>query len=213
MRTTVPTGPTTFGEALADADETLVNPEYLRTRANITVAQAIEIEEREAVRRSVDAQYPAVAAFLEESGRPSEFLERMHALHESALEGASPAVVTWVTELEEYVRESPDPRAAFESVSEAVADAIRSRAKCKAYAWCVRRGEHDDHHGASITVTAPGAEAPYLDASLIAFEPGSEFVGFAEADLTPAQARQEAAKLRAFAGHLEGLAAYVDGGR
>lgn len=69
MRTTVPTGPTTFGETLADADETLVNPEYLRTRANTTVAQAIEIQEREAVRLSVEAQFPTVAAFLQELAR------------------------------------------------------------------------------------------------------------------------------------------------
>ncbi|GAQ69702.1 hypothetical protein T45_01433 [Streptomyces turgidiscabies] len=81
MSTTVQTFPASLGEVLANADATLTNPDVTRTRANITVAQAIQAEERAVVERSVAAQFPVVAAFLadehaREHAEPKvEFLE------------------------------------------------------------------------------------------------------------------------------------------
>ncbi|MFD9133589.1 DUF6907 domain-containing protein [Streptomyces bottropensis] len=66
MSTTVQISPMDFGEILADADEARANPNATRTRAQTTVAEILAEQEREAVRRSVDAQFPAVAAFLAE---------------------------------------------------------------------------------------------------------------------------------------------------
>ncbi|WP_405645874.1 hypothetical protein [Streptomyces sp. NBC_00019] len=271
MSTTVQTFPRTLGEVLASGDAALTNPDVTRTRACTTVAQVLEAEERAAVRRSVDAQFPVVAAFLaagiewptshsitanlpgdfpwcalgeclehrcrdgeafteRSSAQAScggegaaldsadaeqvidnvaEFLEDMRALHTQLLEGASPKVVKWVRDLEAYVEDEPDPRAAYEEV----AAAIRSKRPCKTYAWCTERGQHEDHQGAPIAVTVPGETDPYLDARLLSFGPGTESIGFAESDVTPGQARQEAAKLREFADRLEGLAAVVEAGR
>ncbi|MDX2639934.1 DUF6907 domain-containing protein [Streptomyces stelliscabiei] len=66
MSTTVQSFPASLGEVLADADATRTNPDVTRTRACITVAEAAEVQEREAVHASVAAQFPAVAAFLDE---------------------------------------------------------------------------------------------------------------------------------------------------
>lgn len=217
MSNTVHTFPATFGEVLASGDAALTNPDVTRTRAYVTVAQAIEAEERAAVRMSVDEHFPVVAAFLE---RPAphplpldtqeEFLERMHAVHARMLEDASPAVVAWVEQLEEFVATQPNPAQALAAVDAAV----QETRQCVAYDWCVERGNHGiNHHGAIISVTAPGAEQAYVDAQLMGFGPGTELIGLVEWDLTPAQARQEAAKLREFADQLEGLADAVGGDR
>ncbi|NNN36073.1 hypothetical protein HLK59_38080 [Streptomyces sp. S3(2020)] len=301
MSTTVQTFPASLGEVLASADAAVTNPDVTRTRANITVGQALEAEEREAVRRSVDAQFPVVSAFLADSERPAahpvsdddtghfpfcapglcverrtadstftehssapatlpvpagmsgtgpllsaelyansesvgvsfgfdaggegvaldsagaarviesvaDFLEHMRALHAQMLEGASPKLTAWVRDLEAYVEGEADPRAAYAEV----ADAIHAKRRCQAYAWCIERGEHDDHQGVALEVTVPGGESPYVNARLLAFEKRSEVIGFCESDLTPGQARQEAAKLREFADRLEGLAAVAEAGR
>ncbi|MGJ5834189.1 DUF6907 domain-containing protein [Streptomyces ossamyceticus] len=147
MSTTVQIAPMDFGEILADADEARANPSVARTRAQTTVAEILAEQEREAVRRSVDAQFPAVAAFLDE---------------ESA--------------------ECPE--------------------------WCFEPKPHRDHVSAAVALRAPGEAHPYIDARLLDFGNGP-IVGLAEADLTPQQAVAEAAKLRAFAGSLEGLARYA----
>ncbi|MGY1499162.1 DUF6907 domain-containing protein [Streptomyces sp. QTS52] len=62
MSTTVSAFPASLGEVLADADATVINPDVIRTRANVTVAQA---EERAAVSGTVDAHFATMAAFLE----------------------------------------------------------------------------------------------------------------------------------------------------
>ncbi|MBZ3907318.1 hypothetical protein [Streptomyces griseiscabiei] len=77
MSTTVQRFPASLGEVLADADATATTLDATRIRAGITVGQALEAEEREAVRRSVDAQFPIVAAFLaEESAKCPEWCLR-----------------------------------------------------------------------------------------------------------------------------------------
>ncbi|MFD5472947.1 DUF6907 domain-containing protein [Streptomyces sp. NPDC127105] len=199
MSNTVQTFPAAFGEVLSSGDAALKNPEVTRTRACITVDQALEAEERDAVRRSVDDQFPTVAAFLED----------MRASREKMLEGASPAVVAWAERLEDYVAGQPDP----EQAPAGVQAALQSEIRCAVYSWCTEHGQHDDHQGAPIAVTAPGATVPYVDAWLLSFGPGAELIGFAESDLTPEQARQEAAKLRVFADQLEDLADTLGGGR
>jgi hypothetical protein len=217
MSTTVVPFPATLGEVLASGDAALTNPDVTRTRACITVRQAVEAEEQERVRLSVEAQFPAVAAFLEEAQpHPTEeptgtqaFLESLRALRREQLEGAPPAVVAYAGQLEEYVASQPDPAQALETI----ADALQQEARCSLYGWCIERGEHEDHQGERIELTAPGETSPYVDAWPLSFGPGTELIGLSESDLTPAQARQEAAKLRAFADQLEGMANTLGGAR
>ncbi|MDX3522390.1 DUF6907 domain-containing protein [Streptomyces scabiei] len=77
MSTTVQISAARLGEVLADADATRTDSDTAHTRASVTVAEAVEAQEREAVRRSVDAQFPAVAAFLaEESAKCPEWCLR-----------------------------------------------------------------------------------------------------------------------------------------
>ncbi|MFJ8269479.1 hypothetical protein ACIQ8G_03755 [Streptomyces sp. NPDC094154] len=111
--------------------------------------------------------------------------------------------------IEDCVAGQPAPERALATVEAA----LRSETRCAVYSWCTERGQHDDHRSASITVTAPGATVPYVDAWLLSFGPGTELIGFVESDLTPEQARQEAARLRAFADQLEGFADTLGGGR
>ncbi|GGV34314.1 hypothetical protein GCM10010293_36720 [Streptomyces griseoflavus] len=79
MSTTVVPLPAFLGEVLASADAAITNPAVRRARADITVAQALEVEERTALERSMDTRFPKTTALLADGEQP-----RAHVLETDA---------------------------------------------------------------------------------------------------------------------------------
>jgi hypothetical protein len=84
---------------------------------------------------------------------------------------------------------------------------VRQSTPCPVYAWCAERGDHVDHIGTPTVVPSPKHdEPPYLDAFLLHLAGGQPIIGLGGADLTPAQARTEANRIRAFADQVDAMA-------
>lgn len=84
MSNTVVPFPASLGEVLASGDAAVTNPDVARTRACITVAQALEAEERHALEQSMADHFPLTSA-LTAAGR-KEFRASLGAC--DGLEGA-----------------------------------------------------------------------------------------------------------------------------
>ncbi|GHH38222.1 DUF6907 domain-containing protein [Streptomyces candidus] len=99
-----------LGELLADADHAYTP--YGRTlRATTSIARAIEAAKHEAVRRSVDANFPTVAAFLADDETPREHTEhrarKVAHIEEADLDEGVPMMFR---EFDDKVRMAYDPR-------------------------------------------------------------------------------------------------------
>jgi hypothetical protein len=83
---------------------------------------------------------------------------------------------------------------------------------CPVYAWCTEHAaEHIDHIGVPVVVPSPKHDEPdYLDAFLLHLAGGQPILAIGGADLTPAQARTEAARIRQFADQVDAMADALD---
>ncbi|MER6484114.1 hypothetical protein ABT264_11300 [Streptomyces virginiae] len=85
-------------------------------------------------------------------------------------------------------------------------------APCPVYSWCVEQGEHEEHYSQYSMAPNPDAYGrDVLPVGLTNFQ-GSVTVGLLDLDLTPAEARDRLAELRAHLDHVERLITLAEQG-
>ncbi|MFJ7780081.1 hypothetical protein [Streptomyces yangpuensis] len=82
---------------------------------------------------------------------------------------------------------------------------VAPQAPCTVHTWCVETGDHFEHYSPYVTAPNPDAYGrDVLPAGLTDFH-GVTTVGLLDLDLTPAEARDRLAELRAHLNHVEQL--------
>ncbi|MFJ6783728.1 hypothetical protein [Streptomyces yangpuensis] len=124
-----------------------------------------------------------------------------------------PDVAKFLGVVAQEIRKAGDSAAVLDDVLQLIQQKRTAPpAPCPVYSWCTETGDHDEHF--SAYVTAPTLDAYGRDVvpvGLIDWGKGVK-VGLLDLDLTPAEARDRLAELRAHLDHVEQFIALAERG-